>query len=246
MIEGHDYSIHCNGPSGRSRMYAFLAVITAFLAPLAQHGVTVFLRRYWGDDLDVDKAALFFGGFTALLLYGVMLNVFDGYIWRMSLGARMFRLIGLTAPPDLNGEYRGTLEFQSATDRGAEFRGDFFMRISQTWEQISLIVQREAESGGLVLIHSDIASIRIGMMAGVNTLRFVYTFEENLPRAEGTGSTARQFSGAATFEFRRDGEAWQVTGHFFDDIGRSGQVSLRQGLAGTGPATVAQSPPTAA
>jgi hypothetical protein len=98
----------------------------------------------------------------------------------------------------------------------------------------------------LVLIHSDIASIRIGMMAGVNTLRFVYTFEENLPRAEGVGSMARQFSGAATFEFRRDGEAWQVTGHFFDDIGRSGQVSLRQGLAGIGNTPIAESPPSAA
>ena len=246
MIEGHDYSIHCNGPSGRSRMYAFLALITAFLAPLAQHWITVFLRRYWGDDLDVDKAALFFGGFTALLLYGILLNLFDGYVWRMSLGGRMFRLIGLTAPPDLNGEYRGSLELNSATDQAAVFRGDFFMRVSQTWEQISLIVQREAEAGGLVLIHSDIASIRIGMMAGVNTLRFVYTFEENLPRAEGAGSMARQFSGAATFEFRRDGEAWQVTGHFFDDIGRSGQVSLRQGLAGIGNTPITESPPTAA
>jgi hypothetical protein len=57
---------------------------------------------------------------------------------------------------------------------------------------------------------------------------------------------ARQFSGAATFEFRRDGEAWQVTGHFFDDIGRSGQVSLRQGLAGVGSAPVIASPPTTA
>jgi hypothetical protein len=56
---------------------------------------------------------------------------------------------------------------------------------------------------------------------------------------------ARQFSGAATFEFRREGQAWQVTGHFFDDIGRSGQISLRQGLAGIGNTPVAQSPPTA-
>jgi hypothetical protein len=53
---------------------------------------------------------------------------------------------------------------------------------------------------------------------------------------------ARQFSGAAMFEFRRDGDAWQVTGHFFDDIGRSGQMSLRQGLAGIRNTTVAQSP----
>jgi len=246
MIEGHDYSIHSNGPSGRSRMYAFLALITAFLAPLAQHEVTVFLRRYWGDNVDVDKAALFFGGFTALLLYGVLLNVFDGYLWRTRLGARMFRLIGLFAPPDLNGEYRGTLEFNSPTERGTDFRGDFFMRISQTWEEISVLVQRETDAGGTVLIHSDIASIRVGMMAEVNTLRFVYTFEENLPRAEGPGSMARQFSGAATCEFRRDGDAWQVTGHFFDDIGRSGQVSLRQGLPGIGTTTIPKAPPTAA
>jgi hypothetical protein len=227
MIEGHDYTIYSNGPSGRSRMYAFLALITAFLAPLAQHALVVFLRRYWGDDWDVDKAALFFGGFTALFLYGVMLNVFNAYLWRMRIGARMFRLIGLSAPPDLNGEYRGTFELNSPTNRVAGFRGDFVMRIMQTWEQISLVVQREAEAGGLVLIHSDIASIRIGMMAGVNTLRFVYTFEENLPRPEGIGSMARQFSGAATCEFRRDGGSWNVTGHFFDDIGRSGQISLR-------------------
>jgi hypothetical protein len=120
------------------------------------------------------------------------------------------------------------------------------MRISQTWEQISLLVQRESEGGGLVRVHSDMASIRVGMIAGVNTLRFVYTFEENLPRREGVGSMARQFSGAATFEFRNDGEGWRVTGHFFDDIGRSGQVELRQGVAGIGNKTVAQSAPTAA
>jgi hypothetical protein len=90
------------------------------------------------------------------------------------------------------------------------------------------------------------ASIRVGMMAGINTLRFVYTFEENLPRREGVGSMAQQISGAATCEFRRDGDAWQVMGHFFDDIGRSGQLRLRQGLAVIGNTTVAKSPPTAA
>jgi hypothetical protein len=89
------------------------------------------------------------------------------------------------------------------------------------------------------------ASICIGMMAGADTLRFVYTCEENLPRGDGVGSMARQFSGAAKLEFRRDGDAWQVTGHFFDDIGRSGQIRLRQGLAGIRNTTVAQSPPAA-
>lgn len=246
MIEGHDYSILSNGPSGRSRMYAFLAVITAFIAPLAQHAVIVFLRRYWGDDVEVDKAALFLGGFTALFLYGVMLNVFDSYLWRTSLGARMFTLIGLSAPPDLNGEYRGTLEMHSATDRGTMFRGDFFMRVSQRWEQISLLVQRQAEGGGMVLVHSDMATVRVGMMAGVNTLRFVYTFEENLPRADGVGSMARQFSGSATCDFRRDGDTLVVTGHFFDDIGRSGQLSLTRVPADRGAEPPARTPPAAA
>ena len=246
MLEGHDYAIHSHGPSGRARMYAFLALITAFLTPLAQHGGLVVLRRYWGDDWDIAKAALFFGGFTALILFGLLTNVFNGYLWRMSIGKWMFRLIGLAAPPDLNGEYRGTIELYSATDREVVFRSDYFMRISQTWEQISLLIERKSDAGGLVRVHSDMASIRVGMMAGVDTLRFVYTFEENLSRREGVGTMARQYSGAATLEFRRDGDAWQVTGHFFDDIGRSGQISLRQGLAGIGNTTVAQSPPAAA
>jgi hypothetical protein len=235
MIEGHDYSIHSNGPGGRARMYAFLALITAFLTPLAQNGGLVFLRRYSGEDWDIAKAALFFGGFTALVLYGLMLNVFNNYLWRMPVGWWMFRMIGLSAPPNWNGEYRGTLELNSATDAGARFRSDFFMRITQTWEQISLLVQRESEAGGLVLIHSDMASIRVGMIEGLDTLRFVYTFEEQLPRREGVGSMARQFSGAATCEFRRDGDVWQVTGHFFDDIGRSGQLNLKQVAPGSNP-----------
>jgi hypothetical protein len=246
MIEGHDYTIYGNGPSGRARMYGFLAVITAFLTPLAQHGGLVLLRRYWGDEWDVAKAALFFGGFTALILFGLLINLFNYYLWRMSLGKWMFRLIGTSAPPDLNGEYRGSIEMFSATDRNAVFRTDYFMRISQTWEQISLLIERKAEAGGVVRVHSDMASIRIGMMAGVDTLRFVYTFEESIPRGEGVGSVARQFSGAATLEFRRDGNAWEVTGHFFDDIGRSGQAVLRQGLGGMRNTIAAQAPPTAA
>jgi hypothetical protein len=246
MIEGHDYTIYSNGPTGRSRMYVFLGLITAFLTPLVQQWALIAVRRYWGDDWDIAKGALFFGGFTALLLYGALINVFDIYLWRMKVGSWMFSLIGLAVPPNLNGEYRGTLELDSTTEGEALFRTDFLMRISQTWEQISLVVQREAEAGGLVLVHSDMASIRVGMMAGVNTLRFVYTFEENLPRREAAGSVAQQFSGAGTFEFRRDGDAWQVTGHFFDDIGRSGQIRLRQVLAGIGTTTVAQAPPTAA
>jgi hypothetical protein len=164
----------------------------------------------------------------------------------MRIGAWMFRLIGLPRPPDLNGEYRGTLELESLNDQGSTFRTDFFMRISQSWEQISLLVERETEAGGFLRVHSDMASIRVGMMTGVNTLRFVYTFEENLPRREGLGSMARQFSGAAMFEFHRDGDAWQVTGHFFDDIGRSGQVSLRQSVAGVEDAPATPSTPTAA
>jgi hypothetical protein len=187
MIEGHDYTIYSNGPSGRSKMYAFLALITAFLTPLTQHGGLELLRRFWRDDWDIAKAALFFGGFTALILFVVLLNVFNNYLWRMRVGVWMFRLIGSSAPPDLNGEYRGTIEVCSATTPGAVFRTAYFMRISQTWEQISLLIERESESGGLVRVHSDMASIRVGLMAEMSTLRFVYTFEENLPRGRGPG-----------------------------------------------------------
>src|SRR5262249_42777697 len=129
---------------------------------------------------------------------------------------------------------------------GSVYRTDFFMQISQTWEQMSLLVQREAEGGGLVIIHSDMASVRVGMTADVCMLRFVYTFEENLPRREGGGTMSRQFSGAAMFEFRREGEAWRVTGHFFDDIGRSGQIKLKRASAEPGAEVEAPAQPAAA
>jgi hypothetical protein len=213
-------------------MYALLALITAFLTPLAQHGVLLLIRRYWGDDWNLAEAALFFGGFTALLLFGILINVFDSYLWRTRLGSLMFGVAGLPVPPDLSGEYHGTIEVHSATDPAAVSRNNYFMRVIQTWEEICLLVDREAVIGGMERVHSDMASIRLGMMRGVVTLRFTYTFEESLPRQEGGGMMAHQYSGAATFEFRREGEAWMVAGHFFDDTGRSGQVSLAQVLPG--------------
>jgi hypothetical protein len=242
MIEGHDYTIYSHGPGGRSRMYALIALITAFLTPLAQHGILVLLRRYWGDDWNLAETALFFGGFTALIMFGLLINLFDFYLWRTRVGGWMFRLAGLPIPPDLGGEYRGTVEVHSATDPGGVARIGYLMRVAQTWEQISLMTERESGAGGLVRMHSDLASIRVGMMSGVTTLRFMYTFEESLPRREGVGMMARQFSGAATFEFRRDGESWVVAGHFFDDVGRSGQVYLGQRLAGVTSTTAAPPP----
>jgi hypothetical protein len=212
-------------------MYAFLAVITAFLTPLAQHAGLILIRRYWRDDWDVAKAALFFGGFTALILFGVLTNLFNNYLWRMRIGRWMFNMTGVFAPPDLNGEYCGTIELHTEADREAVHGSDYFVRISQTWEQISLLMERKSDTG-LVRVHSDMATIRVGMMAGVHSLEFVYKFEENLRRREGTGTMARQFSGAANLEFRRNGGAWQVTGHFFDDIGRSGEITLRQEVGG--------------
>jgi hypothetical protein len=228
MIEGHDYTIYSSGPGGRSRMYALLALITAFLAPVAQRGILAVMRHYWGDDWDVAQTALFFGGFTALILFGILVNRFNNYLWRTSLGKFMFHLSGLPMPPDLRGEYRGDIELYSATEPDQKFKTGYHMRIAQTWEQISLLVERESVAGGLVRVHSDMASLRVGMMEGVVTLRFVYTFEENLPRREGAGTMARRFSGTATFEFTKGPAGWDVQGHFFDDIGRSGQIQLKQ------------------
>lgn len=227
MIEGHDYTIYSSGPGGRSRMYALLALITAFITPIIQHTCVLLLKKF-SDDQDVAETALFFGGFTALIIFGVLINVFDSYLWRSWLGRVLFRFAGLPAPPNLNGEYHGTIELYPASDPKTPFQTKYLMRIAQSWEQLSLLVEREAEAGGIVRVDSDMASIRVGMMPGMATLRFVYTFQENLQRREGSGVMARQFSGAATFEFRSVNGKWHMTGHFYDDIGRSGQISVDQ------------------
>ncbi len=228
VIEGHDYTIYSSGPGGRSRVYALLALITAFLTPLAQHAALVLLRRYWGDDWDAAETALLFGGFTALILFGTLINLFDGYLWRTRGGRLLFRTAGLPAPPNLAGEYEGTIEIQPDAISSDLFRTQYRLRIAQTWERVALYAERESRAGGPVRVHSDMASVRIGMLNGLVVLRFVYTFEETIPRRDGHGVMSRQFSGAATFEFRRAGTGWAVTGHFFDDIGRSGQLELKQ------------------
>jgi hypothetical protein len=250
MIEGHDYTIFSNGPGGRARVYALLALITAFITPLAQHGVLVLLRRYWGDDWNMAETALFFGGFTALILFGVLINVFDAYLWRTQVGALLFRVAGLPVPPNLSGEYHGTIEMYSAAGAAPDVRPGYVMRIAQSWEQIScsLQVERVGGAGGMVRVYSDMACVRVGMLQGTVTLRFVYTFEESVPRRDGGGMTSRQYAGAATFEFHNKGETWVVSGHFFDDLGRSGQVGLAQVMPGTPappPAAGPEKPPPA-
>jgi hypothetical protein len=232
MVEGHDYTIYSSGPNGRARMYALLALITASVTPLAQRGLLVLLRRFSGDEWDTAQVALFFGGFTALVLYGMLINLFNSYVWRTNVGGLMFRFAGLPAPPQLLGEYLGQVDVRSPHDQTA-FQTSYHLTIAQTWEQISMMVMLDSKAGGHVRAHSDMASVRVGMIADVVTLRFTFTFEESVPRRDGGGIVARQFSGAATFEFRKDGAAWVVDGHFFDDIGRSGQVVLRQVIPGT-------------
>lgn len=234
MIEGHDYTIYSNGPGGRSRMYALLALITAFTAPLVQRGLLALMRHFWGDDWDIAQTALFFGGFTALILFGILVNRFNNYFWRTALGGFMFRLSGLPMPPDLRGHYEGSIDLHSAHEQDGIFQTSYTLQIAQTWEQISLLVTRASQGGGAVRVHSDMASVRVGMMEGVVTLRFVYTFEENLPRRDGIGTMARRFSGAATFDFQKEKQGFKVEGHFFDDIGRSGQIRLTQTRDGNG------------
>lgn len=227
MIEGHDYTIYSGGPGGRSRMYALLAIITAFLTPLAQHGFLIVLRKYFGDDWDIAETALFFGGFTALILYGILINLFDGWLWRTWAGGILFRVAGLPAPPDLVGEYAGTITVVSGTG-GEPWQTACRMRIAQTWEQIAILIERAHTDGSQVRSHSDMASLQIGMVSGTITLRDTYTFEECLSRRHGTGLMTRQFSGAAVLEFRLLDGVWTVHGHFFDDDGRSGQIELRR------------------
>jgi hypothetical protein len=209
-------------------MYALLALITAFLTPLFQHAFLAVLRRCGVGDRDLADTALFFGGFTALVLFGIMLNLFSNYLWRGRIGALMFQFSGLSIPPNLTGEYRGNIEISSAANPTAISRSGYVLRVAQTWEQIILIIERNSETRGQERVRSDMASIRFGMMTGIVELWFVYTFAEHVPRSEGVGTMSRQYRGAATFEFRREGETWAVEGHFFDDIGRSGQINLKQ------------------
>lgn len=60
-------------------MSALLAIITVFLTPLPQHGFLLVLRKYLGNDWDVAETALFFDGFTVLILFGVLINMFNSY-----------------------------------------------------------------------------------------------------------------------------------------------------------------------
>jgi hypothetical protein len=102
---------------------------------MAQQGFLFLIRRFWEDDLDLAHLALFFGGFTALILFGILISVFDGYVWPTRLGDLRFWLVGLPSPPHLAGEYRGSVELHSAMDPEAGL-----MKVIDSFDVLGLLV----------------------------------------------------------------------------------------------------------
>lgn len=236
MIEGHDYTIYTNGPSGRSRMYALLALITAFLTPFTQHTGLIVVRKVFGDEGELAETALFFGGFTALVLFGLFLNVFNACLWKTGLGRLMFAFSGMPAPPHLTGDYTGRVTTHTAGEQSNTQEAACRMRVGQTWEQIGVQIESTPSPGGEPMrLHSDMASIQVGILADTVNLHCTYTFEETLTRRHGIGAMARQITGMMTLRFSRAEQGWSVAGHFYDDDGRSGQLQLQQALQNSPP-----------
>jgi hypothetical protein len=246
MLEGHDYTIYSNGPSGRARLYALIAIITAFLTPLTQHWLLVLLRRVFGDDWNLAETALFFGGFTTVVLYGLLINLFDAYLWKTPVGRLMFAAAGLQAPPHLAGTYSGTMAVFLPGEVKDTQRGQCKMKIAQTWEQIGILIEFiRPDQEHSFRASSDMATLQVGLLAGEVSLRFAYTFEETLVNQRGFGEMSRQITGTAICRFTRSPSGWTLSGHFYDDGNRSGHVQMEQDRPAGGPVpSAAPSPPS--
>lgn len=153
-------------------------------------------------------------GPVALLAYLGYLELFDRYLWRVSI----FRSLRIVDVPDLNGVWEAGIK-SSFSHLKEEHR--IFVRIRQTWTRISITAETP---------ESISTSVAAAVRMTEKTVELIYTFDS---RARGGSLESAQKHSGTTW-LRLSPDRSQFAGQYFTGRGRNNVGSLRLRRAGKG------------
>lgn len=145
-----------------------------------------------------------FASLSALSLFGILLWVFDNYIWRWLPGI-----------PDLSGRWTGKLTKPACAGAGNDLTHDVTIMIRQTWSRMDVVLEGQtgisrAQTAGLLLTNPD-----------QMTLCWSYY---RRPKDGGVGASEALSEGYAQVLVTIEGATVSMNGYYFSIKNRGGTI----------------------
>lgn len=227
MFHGHEYSIYSDSPSVRTGVYAWLAITAASVSALAQHLIAMGAQAFHITGSSFNNSLVVAA--APLALFWLFAWQFDQWVWRTWMGKVIFSLARAKRPPIVDGWYAGTSsgpEPVEGDERKYAVR-QVRVRIMQRWEKIGVAFEfAEPDEVVRSRSHSDMAFIENSFDDSRVRLQYTYSYESTMTRPGGAGVRKATVRGACSLNFVRKDGRWRAVGHYFDDIGTSGEVDL--------------------
>ena len=168
--------------------------------------------------------------------------MFRRFLWRTWFAAPLYWFTGATRPPRLNGTYETSIAVQGTFEDVSPSKPTRAMIvIRQDWDKILVICELiEDSQTPWVRSTSDMAIIRTELDPDRLMLQYTYHYDSVTRAPDGTRVVFRPTRGTCALMFGRSHKKWRASGHYYNDDGGSGTITL------TRPQPAATAPPPAA
>lgn len=224
MRHGHEYSIYSDAPASRIGVYGVIGVTAVTIIGLIRGAV---VARFARAGEPVPDWFFYVGAVTPLVLFGLLVLVFDRFAWHWMIARPVYWLARDATPPYIHGDYLGTVTWKNQ-EASKEEKSEASVHIIQRWQRLVVLFDfwdepqiKRASS------HSDMATIVREMDDNKLTLQYAYSYEANESTPDG-GTKRAVHHGTAVLDFVKLEGLWNVNGYYYSDDTGSGRIVLKQ------------------
>jgi hypothetical protein len=185
------------------------------------------LTRFLPKGEPVPQWIFYLGGATPLVVFGLLVFVFDRFAWHWSALKPLYAMVRSKAPPYIHGRYAGKITWHDQTSN-SQNDSHVCVNIVQRWQTLVVSFTFTDEAGNKrAESHSNMAFISQGLDDDKPTLQYTYAYEGTETAPTGRIRTNR-IHGTAVHDFERDGKKWKIAGRYYSDDMGTGMIILEQ------------------
>jgi hypothetical protein len=232
MPRGHDYAVLADTPSGRGQVYGRLGILSIALSTGVHstgrsiaHALAAALAA---PDGKLDWVASLITSATSVMIFGLLVHLFRRHLWRTWFAAPLYWFTGATRPPRLNGTYDASISVHGTFEEVSPAKpARATIELRQDWDKM-LVICEFIEDGQTPWIQStsDMAILRTELDPDRLTLQYTYHYDSVTRALDGTRVVFRQTRGTCVLMFGRSQKKWRASGHYYNDDGGSGTITL--------------------